>query len=205
MPVSGTWSACHAGRVRFELVQPLDVDPFARHAVGLAALVDAFQRGQLRLVDRHDHLAAHLERDVLAAAEILHGQLAGAAVLGLERTRAGSRCRSAARRSCGRSDAGRAATSFSSTRDRLVGEAFEKAVRRGEADDTAADDYEVVGLHRMAVLIREREVEAGRRLTPRRQRAAPAVSRLYSIAGTVARSRGSCRSAARRAGRAGRD
>ena len=71
--------------MRLELAEPLGADLLAADAVGLAAGEDVGQPRQLGLVGGDDHLAAEVEGNALGAAELLHGPLAFAAVVGLER------------------------------------------------------------------------------------------------------------------------
>ena len=85
MPASGTWIACKPGGVRLQLQQPLAADQLAAHAVGLAALEDVGQPREFFSLGGDDHLAAEVEGHALGLAELLHRQLALAAVLGLER------------------------------------------------------------------------------------------------------------------------
>src|SRR5262245_25425885 len=70
----------HAGSIWFKFRQPTSVDDLTLNPVGLAALIDSIQRGQLRLSYRDDDLAANLVIHPLGFTEILHRLFAGAAV-----------------------------------------------------------------------------------------------------------------------------
>jgi hypothetical protein len=73
--------------VGLQLPQARGVHQLTGHAIRLAPLIDQLQARQLTLLGGHDHLSADLEWYVLGLAELLQGELAGAAVFCFERAR----------------------------------------------------------------------------------------------------------------------
>ena len=76
-----------AGGMRLQFLQTIAVDHLTGDAVLLAAFVDGIQAREFAVVDGHDHLAAHIERQLLFGAEGLHCLQAFAAVNGAKRSR----------------------------------------------------------------------------------------------------------------------
>ncbi len=141
-PRVGDVDRADARGVGLQLVQPVAADDFARHAVGLAALVNPLEGRQLFFVDGDDHLAANFVGDALLLAELDQGLATLAAVDRLER--AGlvvdarvNHARVAARLVC--SEAGL----FFEHDDFFTGIEPLKLITSGEADDAAADDCDV--------------------------------------------------------------
>src|SRR5262249_27469903 len=133
-----------AGRVRLDLLDLLRPDhPQTRHAVGGGAVPEVLEPWQLGLVDCHDQLAALLVANSLLLAVLVRLLTALGAETGLQRTRRVV-------------DAGvdhpRVVPGlmlpdrrlFLEDRDARARSPHEKIARRGEADDAAPHDHDVV-------------------------------------------------------------
>ena len=138
----GDVDAGEADAVRLELADLFRADAVADDAVLRAAFDERFHPREFGFFDGDDDLAAEVEGDVLARAELLHRGFAGAAIDRFER--AGPVV------DAGMHDAGVAAGLMAGDGgflfedgDGAAGEAFEEAVGGGQADDTAADDDEI--------------------------------------------------------------
>jgi len=128
-----------AGRMGFQLLQPLGADPLAGDAVRPAPFVDPLQLRELLRRHGDDDFPAARKREVLLLAEGLHLQLPVAAIRGSQRPRFVVDARMQHARVAARLVKSELAflLEYDELRARMP---FEKTVGRGQPHDSATDD-----------------------------------------------------------------